>query len=461
MAGILFTSKDLTPELALREMYKKANVHSRLQVALADKHILKVDTLSTVGETLTDFKTNVRVIVGDAILGSNMGEREANLTMLGSAWKKAVKLQDLRDGQRARIEEDPSLIPQIGGQDFWDMRADFLRNHDQLVINTFKEPNKKFVERMQRDYMVDEMLKFYELGRIRLASETIETSSGLASTPQHLMRMAKEEIDAVVCREEDALNRIFALYMAMDMLGYCAMTPHVLVKDAQGNVTSTTGGPLTYLKELEKHRHSNPGLRFLTIYDRKIRMQIFELQCEDRVTYDDYSYTLYIVLKDYKHLLQEARNECSVPVIDVSNVFQEPSSSSAPTVVHVPAVLTPRAAKQKFVDQNGNPVSAKRAKQILGGKGGGKQPKQPTVVQTQPGSGQAGSQGSGAPGERKKIPEKEYRALTQALKTHKANKICMYWNSTLGCSNPKCSRKHDVCLECGGSHRWVDVHYRG
>ena len=276
------------------------------------------------------------------------------------------------------------------------------------------------------------------------------------------MRMAKEEIDAVVCREEDAINRIFALFMAMDMLGYCAMTPHVLTKDAQGNVISTTGGPLTYLKELEKHRHSNPGLRFLTLYDRKVRMQVFELQCEDRVQFDDYSFTLFTVLRDYKHLLQEARNECAVPLVDTGAVAQDSSSSAAPTVIHVPnAVLTPRAAtpKRRFVDQNGNPVSAKRAKLLQSGKGGGKQQQQvqapPTVVQV-PSGGPGPTKGA-----RLRIPDKEYKALTQAVKDFKAQKICLYWNSSLGCSNARCTRAHDKCIECGGSHRWIDVHYRG
>ena len=215
---------------------------------------------------------------------------------------------------------------------------------------------------------------------------------------------------------------------------------------------------MTYFKELEKQRHANPGLRFLTIYDRKIRMQVFELMCEDRVTYDYYSWTLFVVLRDYKHLLQEARSECAVPAVDVSG-----ASSSAAVVVNVPgAQQQTNQGKQKFVDQHGNNVSSKRAKQILAGAGN----QAPPLVVQVPDAGAAGGRAKLTPPKaggatRTKMPDKEWKALQKAVKDNKATSICLYWNSTSGCSNPKCGRKHDICLECGGNHRWVDVHYRG
>ena len=328
---------------------------------------------------------------------------------------------------------------------------------------------------MQRDYMVDEMIKYYDLGRIRLASETIETSSGLASTPQHLMKMAKEEIEAVVVREEDAINRIFALYMAMDMLGYCTMSPHQEVTDGSGQVIATTGGPLTYLKELEKRRHENPGLRFLMIYDRKVRKTIFDLQCEDKDLYSDYSFTMFVVLRDHKHLLQEARNECAVPSLDIalSGVpASSPSASSSsvviPTVINVPADTSqaPRGMQpaQRYVDQNGNPVSAKRARRIMAGGANSGNPvpvlSPPTVVQVAPNGGGNGGSNKTPTGSRQKVPENEWKKICAVSKKTKVKGACLFWNTSMGCHNASCVKHHDVCIECGNNHRWVDVHFR-
>ena len=369
-----WSSKDKTPELALRQMLEKSMVPPAVQVIIADKGLLKSEAFSTVGADLNDFKTNITAIVGNDNLGSDAGEIAASLAFLGSAWKKASALSTLRDGQRARLEEDPSLIPIIGAQDFYDMRAKYVSRHPEILLQDFKEPHKRFVERLQKDYTVDELVKYYELGRIRLKSETIEQHSGLASTPAHLMRMAKEDIDATVVREDDAYNRVFALCMAMDMLGYVAMTKAQVTRAPDGSITAVSGGTLDYLEELEARSRENPGLRFFMLYDRKIRGKVFRLMSEDKDTYSDWAYTLYMVLRDHKYLLQEARNEASLPAVPVLPTAHETSlvpvvdNNFSETIVVSTASApgpAPGSLKKKYVDENGNPMSAKRAKKLL------------------------------------------------------------------------------------------------
>ena len=145
----------------------------------------------------------------------------------------------------------------------------------------------------------------YPLGRVRLAGEQISTSSGMGETPAHLLALAQLDIPAVVTRDDDALNRIHALHVALEYEGLCNYGPfkETIV---QGEVVSTTGGGVDYIKEMRDRRRENPSLAFLVIYDHKCRTKIYDLMCSDPEKFGDYSFTLWHVMRHYKHFAQEA-----------------------------------------------------------------------------------------------------------------------------------------------------------
>ena len=57
-------------------------------------------------------------------------------------------------------------------------------------------------------------------------------------------------------REEDALNRVYAFWVALEYTGHCKMGWFTQV----GDTDEYTGGPLDFLKELENRRREVPIL---------------------------------------------------------------------------------------------------------------------------------------------------------------------------------------------------------
>ena len=135
---------------------------------------MSVERFTDLGETLTNVKDTLKVLMGDVDkLGTTDPEKVLALTLVASIWKNCTVLQDHLATRRARMEEDPSKIPEISQEDHGEFRSMFVIAHPDVLLNPRKEPRKKFVERINRDFQVHGCIPFYELGELRVRSETL------------------------------------------------------------------------------------------------------------------------------------------------------------------------------------------------------------------------------------------------------------------------------------------------
>ena len=72
---------------------------------------------------------------------------------------------------------------------------------------------KKFLERLIRDLTVNEVVLPYRLGEILLRSEDVVQKPGLSPTAEMLLKISQKEVPASVKAEDNAINRIHALFI--------------------------------------------------------------------------------------------------------------------------------------------------------------------------------------------------------------------------------------------------------
>ncbi|CAE7931315.1 unnamed protein product [Symbiodinium necroappetens] len=105
----VYPDKDKVPELALRQ------------------YMLSVERVAMLGDTITSVKATIKAIVGDdSKFGPDDPARELSLTLLAAVWKSASTLQEHVASRRAKMEEDPSKIPEIPGEDHAEFREIFV-----------------------------------------------------------------------------------------------------------------------------------------------------------------------------------------------------------------------------------------------------------------------------------------------------------------------------------------------
>ena len=86
------------------------------------------------------------------------------------------------------MEEDPSKVPEIPGEDHAEFRETFVSRHPDFVLPIYREPHRKFVERVQ-DHLVHGFVHFYEVSEIRTRNEQIAQKSGLSKNAEDLLRV--------------------------------------------------------------------------------------------------------------------------------------------------------------------------------------------------------------------------------------------------------------------------------
>lgn len=129
-----------TPELAVRQILLKSRAPENLGVALANLGFIDPDSWSAIADFQSDFKEAVKGLVTEADLSVDERSRNATLILLTAAWKKCTALASCLDTRRARLEEDPHRIPEIGVQDHSQMRTNFQARHPDVILVDFKEP---------------------------------------------------------------------------------------------------------------------------------------------------------------------------------------------------------------------------------------------------------------------------------------------------------------------------------
>jgi hypothetical protein len=98
-------------------------------------------------------------------------------------------MQDHFAARRAKMEEDPSKVPEIPGEDHAEFRETFVKRHPDVLLPPHREPHRKFVERVQRDFLVHGFVHFYEVGEIRTRNEQIAQKTGISKNAEDLLRV--------------------------------------------------------------------------------------------------------------------------------------------------------------------------------------------------------------------------------------------------------------------------------
>ena len=268
-----YTDEARTPKIALRQIFGRLGLRQELCKLAADSGLLSVEVVAMLGDTAA----------------------ELSLMQLAAVWHACHALQTQFATRRAKMEEDPSKVPEMAQEDHAEFRGRFVRNHPDVVLLDAKEPHKKFVEKLSRDFLVHGMVPYYPASEIRTRSDTISQKTGLTRTAEDLLTVSKADEPDQVTDVHTLLNWIHALFMALQYLNICGY--------------SRAAGPLRYMEEVEQFRIDCPGLPYVMAADSLIRKKIYRLQSEQRETYGSFQEALLEVINNHKYLWNDARTK--------------------------------------------------------------------------------------------------------------------------------------------------------
>ena len=120
---------------------------------------------------------------------------------LAAVWHSCHALQGQFATRRARMEEDPNKIPEMAQEDHAEFRTRFVTAHPDVILLDAKEPHKKFVEKLSRDFLVHGMVPYYTVAEIRTRADSIIQKAGLTKNAEDLLTISKaEEPEQVMSR---------------------------------------------------------------------------------------------------------------------------------------------------------------------------------------------------------------------------------------------------------------------
>ena len=264
------------------------------------------------GDTIHAVKAALRTIIADNNrLGPDAPAQELALTNLAAVWKTCSTMQDHFAARRAKMEEDPSKVPEIPGEDHAEFRDTFVARHPDVVLPLHREPHRKFVERVQRDYLVHGFVHFYEVGEIRTRNEQIAQKSGLSKNAEDLLRVVMVDQPTSASSETRVMDKLHAFFITLEYLNICEF--------------SFQAGPLKYLSELEEWRHENRGLALLLTVDTLIRKKVHRVSSDQRKKFTTFSAALLEVLANHKQLWNDARSSAEL------DKFKQALNTGAPS----------------------------------------------------------------------------------------------------------------------------------
>ena len=200
---------DCVPELSLRQVFGRNKLPQALCRVVADKKLLSIEQFAMLGDTIAVVKDTLKVIIGDdSLLGPDQAARELALTSLASIWKSCSTLQEHFASRRAKMEEDPTKVPEIPGDDHAEFREQFVSKHPDVLLPHHREPHRKFVERIQRDYLVHGSVPFYEVGEMRTRSEQIAQKSGLSKNAEDLLKVVMVDQPVSAVSEQQVMDKL-------------------------------------------------------------------------------------------------------------------------------------------------------------------------------------------------------------------------------------------------------------
>ncbi|CAE7846640.1 unnamed protein product, partial [Symbiodinium sp. KB8] len=300
----VYANEAATPKLNLRQIFGRQGLDTGLCRLSADKGLLTVEMFAMLGQDLSSAKETLRKLweADMSPLGADAASQELSVMSLAAVWQAAQALQTQYASRRARMEEDPNKIPELSQEDHAEFRDRFVRVHPDVILIDAKEPHKKFVERLSRDFLIHGIVPFYEPAEIRTRADVIVVKSGLSRNAEDLLSISRADQPEPVTDVTTLFHRLHAFFMALEYLNICAF--------------SRVEGPLKYLQELEQFRSECPGLPFLMAADRAIRKKIFRLLSEQRATYTAFSQALIEVLNNHKYLWNDARTSVTLSKVE-------------------------------------------------------------------------------------------------------------------------------------------------
>ena len=335
----------------------------------------------------------------------------------------------------------------------------FKKNHPEKLLSWGHKPHQRFVEKFRRDFMIDGVLIFYEIVEIRLESDTILSVGGISRDVQDHLKAMTHDDRAKITTVFDALRRIDAMWQTAERIGVIQFT------EAEG--------PLRFMNELQEHCDRNPGIANLVAADRNVRREFSVVQREDPSKFKDLGAAIREVLDNRKHLWSQSIHEVITDSIEsMRSSLPHPKVYSAPgtptTGGQLPAINSPTKRKNKGARKRdalskvgGKPGGGQGHGGSGGAGGGGGKVAVSKGGSFNKGKGKGGSKGGkdGGKGARPKMPQDEWVKLMAISNMRNNEKICRFWNSSVGCIwGDQCVDKHE-CLSCPGQkHKYSLQH---
>lgn len=389
--------------------------------------LTSLDTFAMLGDSIERVKQTLRTVIADEDkLGDNAAARELALTALAAVWKTCSSLQDHFASRRAKMEEDPSKAPEIPGDDHAEFRESFVARHPDVVLPPHREPHRKLVERIQRDYLVHGAVMFYQVGELRTRSEVIIQKAGISKNAEDLLKVVNVDQPVVAASESQVMDKLHAFFVALEYLNICDF--------------SSKSGTLRYLSELEEWRHENKGLALVLAVDSLIRKKVHRLNHDHRKTYPTFSKALVEVLDNHKQLWNDARSSAEL------DKFKQAGHQNPAT--------PPRGVKRSRSEESSKKLSPKAKKNRA------KRMRDKALLQSVKASQHNSKKGS--PKEAAKVsrdarvPADEWKAITSFK--YSGKRRCPFFNCSLGCRFGDNCRNLHLCVECGKEHPWHGNH---
>ena len=418
---------DQVPDLALRQVFGRQRLPEDLCLLLASTGLLNVETVAMLGESIASVKTTLKTIVSDITkLGATEAAQELSLTSLAAVWKMCSTLQEHFAARRAKMEEDPTKVPEIPGDHHAEFREQFVARHPDVVLPPHREPHRKLVERIQRDYMVHGAIPFYQVGEMRVRSEQIVQKPGISKTAEDLIRVVAVDQPVQAASESQVIDKLHSFFVALEYLDICEFT--------------TAAGPLRYLAELEEWRHENRGLALLLTVDTLIRRKIHRLNHDQRKTFPTFSSALLEVLTNHKQLWNDARSSAEL------DKFKQAGQQ-------VPEA--PVKSHKRSLSEDDSPIGkpSPKAKKNKARRGRHKA----LLAKAKAQGSDHGSKGSGGKTNKDaRVPSAEWEKITSFK--YNGKRRCPFYNCSMGCRFGDSCRHAHVCVECGKDHPWHGNH---
>ena len=424
----VYSDADHTPDLPLRQIFGRQRVPTDLCKVVADAGLLTVETFAMLGDTIAAVKQTVKTMIGDDTkLGADLPRQELSLTSLAAVWRTCSTTQEHFAARRAKMEEDPNKVPEIPGEDHAEFRQQFIARRPDVVLPHHRGPHRKFVERLQRDFMVHGAVNFYEVGEMRTRNEQIAQKSGISRSAEDLLKVVQVDQPVHMVSESQVMDKLHAFFVALEYLNICEF--------------SYKAGPLQYLSDLEEWRHENRGLALLLAVDSLIRKKVYRLNSDHKQKYTTFSSALLEVLQHHKQLWNDARSGAEL------DKFKQAHQSSSP--------MTPPKSRKRSRSRSGTPpkptAKARKNKQRRQ-----RLKEQLRSLKTSSGETKSKPELKAKPARDARIPAEEWTKVNSFKYT--GPKRCPFFNCSSGCRfGDQCKHKH-LCVECGKSHSWHGNH---